>query len=106
MSYRYMRTIVFFDLPTITSKHKQAYRAFRKYLLKNGFMQLQYSVYSRFSLNQNQCQSVENLVKKAVPKEGLVQILSITEKQYSKMQYLIGEEKTQMINDDRRLIIL
>lgn len=69
-------------------------------------MQLQYSVYSRFSLNQNQCQSVENLVKKAVPKEGLVQILSITEKQYSKMQYLIGEEKTQMINDDRRLIIL
>ncbi len=69
-------------------------------------MQLQYSVYSRLSLNQNQCQSVENLVKKAVPKEGIVQILSITEKQYSKMQYLIGEEKTQMINDDRRLIIL
>ena len=69
-------------------------------------MQLQYSVYSRLSLNQNQCQSVENLVKKAVPKEGIEQILSITEKQYSKMQYLIGEEKTQMINDDRRLIIL
>ena len=46
-----MRVLVFFDLPVITGENKRAYRKFRKYLLKNGFLMLQESVYCKLALN-------------------------------------------------------
>ena len=45
MSYRFMRVIVFFDLPVLTSDDRRAYRKFRKSMLKKGFIMLQESVY-------------------------------------------------------------
>ena len=47
MSYRFMRVIVFFDLPTLTLEDKKEYRNFRKFLLKRGFAMMQESVYSK-----------------------------------------------------------
>ena len=52
MSYRYMRMILFFDLPTETSQERREYTRFRKYLLKSGFMMMQESVYCKIALNQ------------------------------------------------------
>ena len=40
-----------FDLPTDTSVHRKAYRDFRKFLLVNGFIMLQESVYVKLILN-------------------------------------------------------
>ena len=45
MSYRYMRVMVFFDLPVITSANRKDYRDFHKYLIKTGFLMMQESVY-------------------------------------------------------------
>ena len=42
-----MRVLVFFDLPVITTENRREYRMFRNYLLKNGFLMLQESVYCR-----------------------------------------------------------
>ena len=39
--FRFMRMLVFFDLPTITGEEKRHYRQFRKLLIKNGFVMLQ-----------------------------------------------------------------
>ena len=44
---RFMRMIVFFDLPVTTKKDRKAYTDFRKFLIRDGFIMLQYSVYSR-----------------------------------------------------------
>ena len=44
---RYMRVIVFFDLPTVTKKDKKIAAEFRKFLLQDGYYMLQWSVYSR-----------------------------------------------------------
>ena len=44
MSYRFMRIIVFFDLPTETLEDKREYRKFRKMLIENGFVMMQESV--------------------------------------------------------------
>ena len=38
MSYRYMRILVFFDLPVTTAEDRRVYQSFRKYLIKNGFI--------------------------------------------------------------------
>lgn len=106
MSYRYMRVIVFFDLPTITSANKREYSRFRKYLLKTGFVMIQESVYSKLALNSVVSQAIMGSVRKNKPAEGLVQMLTITEKQYAKMEYVLGEADSIVIDSDERLVIL
>ena len=101
-----MRVLVFFDLPVITGEQRKAYTQFRKFLLKNGFMMLQESVYCKLALNQTAVQSIISNVHKNSPEEGLIQLLSVTEKQYSKMNYIIGETKNEVLDSDERLVIL
>ena len=106
MSYRFMRIIVFFDLPTITDKDRREYRRFRKFLIRNGFIMLQESVYTRMVLNQTVKKTVLDQLKKNRPPEGLVQAISITEKQFSNMVNISGHCESDIIDSDERLIIL
>lgn len=106
MSYRFMRVIVFFDLPTLTYEQKRNYTHFRKHLLKSGFFMMQESVYCKLALNSTSVNSIVENIKKNKPKEGLVQLLTITEKQYSKMELIVGDLKTEVLNTDERLVII
>lgn len=106
MSYRFMRVLVFFDLPTESSEDKRNYRKFRKVLIKNGFFMLQESVYCRMVLNPTVEKSVIDTIRKAKPPAGLVQVLSVTEKQFSKMEILVGSVNNEVIDTDERLLIL
>ena len=101
-----MRVIVFFDLPVVTGEDKRAYLKFRKFLIKKGFVMLQESVYSKIALNGTAALAIEQMVKKNKPPRGLVQMLTVTEKQFSKMEYVVGDKQTQFIDSDERLIIL
>ncbi len=101
-----MRIIVFFDLPTITNADKKQYRDFRKMLIKNGFIMMQESVYCKMVLNLTVANSVTEMIKKNKPDTGLVQLLTITEKQFSKMEFITGSHQTDIIDSDERLIIL
>ena len=84
MSYRYMRMMVLFDLPVLTEKQRRDYREFRKYLIKSGFFMLQESVYCKLVQNSGVADVIQESIRKNKPGEGLVQILRVTEKQYSK----------------------
>lgn len=106
MSYRFMRLLVFFDLPTETLENKREYRRFRKVLLNNGFIMLQESVYCRMFITPTAERSSIELIRKNKPGAGTVQMLSVTEKQFSKMEYLVGEYHSEIIDSDERLIIL
>ena len=48
---------------------------------------------------------VEN-IKKNKPSEGLVQVLRVTEKQYNKMDFIVGENTGDVLSTDERLVIL
>ena len=106
MSYRFMRVIVFFDLPTETSEDKRNYRKFRKFLIKSGFLMLQESVYAKLALNYTQVDQIISEVKKEKLSKGSIQVLTITEKQFSKMEHLSGKVDTNIINTDERLLII
>lgn len=106
MSYRFMRVLVMFDLPTETAENRKNYTKFRKYLIKSGFMMMQQSVYVRLALNQTNAKGMIDSVKKNKPSEGLVQILTITEKQYSKMEIISGEYSNDTVDTDERLLML
>ena len=106
MSYRFMRIIVFFDLPTETAAARREYRTFRKLLIKNGFVMMQESVYCRMVLNGSVQKSVFDVIRKNKPKKGIVQMLTVTEKQFASMAYITGASKTDVIDTDERLVIL
>ena len=67
-----MRMLVFFDLPVVTAKEKKDAAKFRKFLLKDGYNMVQWSVYSRIcngmdavlihNLDNRFYQAVENAV--------------------------------------------
>jgi len=106
MRDRIMRTIVFFDLPNIYAKDKRNYLKFRKYLINEGFIMMQESVYSKIILNSQQSILLIDRIRKNAPSKGLIQVLTITEKQYSQIEYIIGENKSKIINSEDRLIVL
>ena len=106
MSYRFMRIVLFFDLPTLTEKNRKEYSRFRKFLIKSGFMILQESVYVKLALNSTTMNTMINKLEKNKPNEGLVQLLLVTEKQYSKLYMLLGENKNEVLDSTERLVFL
>ena len=106
MSYRYMRMILMFDMPTETAEDKRAYRQFRKFLLSEGFLMHQYSVYSKLLLNGTANTAELRRLEKHNPKRGTITLLTVTEKQFARMIYLHGVRDTSVANTDSRVIFL
>lgn len=101
-----MRILIMFDLPMDTNSEKKDYRIFRKFLMENGFLMMQYSIYVRVCTNQTMADSYMEKVNRHLPSDGAVRGLIITEKQYEKMKIFLGvKSKNEKIITDRRLII-
>lgn len=101
-----MRVVVFFDLPVTTSDNMREYRKFRKYLIKNGFLMLQESVYCKLTPNANTADAISDALRKNRPKDGLVQVLKVTERQFNRMEFITGESHSNVLDTDERLVIL
>ena len=106
MIYRYMRVVVFIDLPVTTNQNRREYRAFRKHLIKSGFLMVQESVYSKLVANDTMAKYVIENIRSRRPSAGTVQILQVTEKQYSRMEYIVGEKNSEILDSDERLVII
>lgn len=91
--YRAMWLITMFDLPVDTKAARYRYTQFRKRLIEDGFIMMQYSVYVRH------CASLENAevhirrVGNWVPSDGEVRLLTLTEKQHERMQVFVGKRR-------------
>lgn len=67
MIYEFMRLVIFFDLPMTTKKEKRVYSRFRKYLIKNGYMMMQYSVYCKIFPNRDAAVKHVSILRKMFP---------------------------------------
>lgn len=106
MQYKIMRMICMFDLPVVTEKEKRNYREFRRNLLKEGFVMLQYSVYIRTCPSRDYCNHLKKRLKKITPPSGNVRLLVVTEKQYEDMVLLVGSKNgMEKIGSERMIII-
>lgn len=101
-----MRTILFFDLPSITNKDRKIYREFIKNIKKIGFYMIQESVYVKLSINSKAAENTKNKVNSFLPDNGNVILLTITEKQFNAMDILMGDIKTDIITSTDRVVIL
>lgn len=70
MIYEFMRLILFFDLPMTTKEEVKIYTRFRKYLIKNGYMMMQFSVYCKIFPNREATVKHVEILRKNVPKKG------------------------------------
>lgn len=85
-----MRLIVFFDLPVESRENRIAYSSFRKFLIKQGYLMMQYSIYTKIFNNQEAIENHLKILSKKVPNEGSIRAMMVTEKQYSKIVVLLG----------------
>lgn len=107
MDYKIMRVLCMFDLPVETDADKRAYRTFRKNLIREGFVMVQYSVYVRVCQSREYADRLETRIQKFTPPEGNVRLLCVTEKQYADMKLLVGSRTTAetAIGTERLIII-
>lgn len=101
-----MRILLFFDLPTETAEDRRNYRAFHRMLVKNGFIMMQKSVYCKLMTTPTVENSVRRLIQENKPPAGIVQILTVTEKQFARMEFIVGESHSDVIDSDERLVVL
>ena len=107
ISYSIMRLMEIFDKPVETAEERREYNKFRKYLLQEGFMRLQYSIYVRYCQNNTAAEKHISHVKNFGNKYGDIRIICLTENQFANMILISGEKKLrEIIETDDELIII
>ncbi len=88
-----MWLLTLFDLPVKEKAHRKAYTRFRKLLLTEGFTKLQYSVYAQYCVSEDASIAKRRRIRQAVPQEGHVRLVSVTDKQFASMEVLLGKSR-------------
>ena len=83
--YRMAWVLVFFDLPVLTKEERKEATNFRKDLIKEGFMMVQFSVYARPCASADRVDSQVRRLKSLIPGGGEVRALTITDAQWGRM---------------------
>ena len=91
-AYRAMWLLAMFDLPVETKDNRRAYVRFRRVLLKDGFMMLQFSVYARYIPSEEAAEAHRRTVRSAIPPFGQVRVVALTDHQFAKMEVFYGKK--------------
>ena len=100
-----MWLMVMFDLPTVSKEEKREYSRFRKYLLGEGFIQMQYSVYAKYCASRENAQKYFRYIRDIIPPGGYVRLLMITDKQFGEMVSLYGKTVEEVEKKPEQLLL-
>ncbi len=100
-----MWLLTMFDLPTKTPIERRDYSRFRKMLLQNGFIQLQLSVYAKYSSSRENTIRYCRHIETGVPPFGQVRVIMITDKQFGDMVSLYGEKRQNAERKPEQLLL-
>jgi CRISPR-associated protein Cas2 len=103
---RFMWLMIFFDLPVGTKTQRKNANRFRHFLKDDGFLMLQFSVYARICRADEAVQKHIDRVVKNLPPEGNVRALQVTDKQYSRMKFLIGDSTKNEKEAPHQMVLL
>ena len=103
---KFMRLMVFFDLPVVEKEDRKIYMKFRNFLLKDGYIMLQFSVYSRICNGEDAIEKHLRRLRINLPDQGNIRCLQVTDKQYGNMKLLIGtpRKNEKKINSSQLLL--
>ncbi|HRZ84197.1 MAG TPA: CRISPR-associated endonuclease Cas2 [Candidatus Hydrogenedentes bacterium] len=86
--------LVGFDLPVGTPDQRKRATDFRKFLLEDGFLMIQFSLYARPCVSFARQETHVDRVRKSIPEEGNVRILFITRAQWDRSFVIQGNPAT------------
>lgn len=84
--------LTMFDLPVITKEERKVATAFRKFLLDNGYMMINFSVYARPCVNWEKMRKHAQRLETVVPSGGNIRVFFITDKQWLDAMTVIGKD--------------
>ena len=104
---RFMRLILMFDLPTETKEDLRNYRNFVKYLKTEGYIKVQYSVYSKLFINHDSSRTAAKRLKANSPLNGDIRYLIVSENQYLSIVNInnVYSLQEKITTTDRTMII-
>ncbi len=102
---RYMWLFVFFDLPVGSKAERRAATRFRNFLIKDGYMMLQFSVYARICNGQDNVDKHFKKLEHSLPSKGSVRAIQITDKQYARQKILVGKQKNNEETKAEQLLL-
>ena len=85
--------MVFFDLPVGTPEERKAATNFRKDLVKDGYIMVQFSVYARPCGTADRVDTQVRRLKPKIPTKGEVRGLIISDAQWGRMIVVRSREK-------------
>jgi CRISPR-associated protein Cas2 len=103
--YRAMWLMVMFDLPVTTKQNRRDYTVFRNSLLKEGFSQIQYSVYARYCPNAEKTKKYKRRFTGIIPDNGHVRFFTITDRQFGKAEVYYGKTQEQIEKPPPQLLL-
>lgn len=94
-AYRMGWILVMFDLPVLTDEERRSASRFRKDLLDNGYLMIQFSIYARPCVSYEQMQTHIARVKSITPEAGNVRLMFITDQQWGNSVTVVGPNYRQ-----------
>ncbi len=103
--YRAMWLFAMFDLPMDKPELRLEYARFRRNLLKRGFTMLQFSVYAHYVASEESDDTLRKKVQAALPDHGQVRLISITDRQFEKMEVYVGKKRRRVEDPPSQLML-
>ena len=94
-----------FDLPVDKPELRHEYAKFRRALLRQGFTMLQYSVYVRYVASEESDEAYRKKVYEALPSHGQVRLVSVTDRQFEKMEVYVGKKRERVEEPPHQLML-
>jgi CRISPR-associated protein Cas2 len=91
--YKAMWLFAMFDLPVDKPQLRHEYAKFRNKLRRQGFTMLQYSVYVHYAASEETEQTLRRNVEDALPSHGQIRVISVTDRQFEKMEVYVGKKR-------------
>ncbi len=104
--YEGMWLCAMFDLPVVTKTDRRNYARFRKKLLEEGFMMLQFSVYARYFPSEEASKAHRRRIRAALPPGGHVRLLHVTDHQFGKMEVYVSRKREKPEQPPAQLTLL
>ncbi len=87
--------MVMFDLPVMSDEERKTATRFRKQLLDDGYLMIQFSVYARPCVSYEAMDTHTRVLEKIVPAAGNVRVLFFTDVQWQRAYTVIGPNYQQ-----------
>lgn len=87
--------LVGFDLPVGTKEQRKRASGFRNFLIEDGFLMIQFSLYARPCVSFARQETHVTRVRANIPEEGHVRILFVTRAQWERSYVIQGKPVKQ-----------